>query len=746
VGLAACLVSGAACFAPLDSGLSFGFVVWPRGGVPGGHGPGACFFLGHGVRAAWGDLPLRVESSGAVGRDVVDPFRLGAVEVALSDGFPFWCSGHAHRRSLRCVGRIGGKRPTSSDSDGVYHPYLAICAILPIEGGSLAVTPRQIEHYMLLRREGWSISAAARECGFSRSKAHELEKKNLNGQDYHTAAAEAELRRPQQVDELCGEARRALDDFGFWRHRYLGRDSTPWQEEAAERILGWLDSPLTEFVDENCPPGSGKTTKWTDICAWLICRNRGIRIIWLSHTIRLSSQATHRVRKILERPMPVVGAQGCLAVDYGRFRPEGQGLWTKEEFSVVGLDDLWGEEKEPTLAAYGMESEFLGHRADLVIGDDLQTNKLLRTMETIETTRKWWMEEGETRVEPGGVVVLVGQRMGPEDLYRFSLNQTMGGEGNEPRYRQIIYRAHDEENCKNEHGLDAPPFPAGCLLDPVRLPWEGAGGLVAKMTNRAEVYRVQYQQEDVDPSAVLVPKIWVSGGRDVDGTEYPGCWDSHRRLCELPKGLSQPYYSIATADPSPTKMWAIEWWIYHPASEQRFLMDLERCAMDASDFLDWNENDKQFFGVAEDWQVRSKRLGVPITHWIVENNAAQRFLLQYDHTKRWVRQHSVTLMGHSTTLNKLDPAYGLQSVANRFKFGNVRLPGNNQRDELGMKDPGRYAAMKLVDEATKYATDGSYKGTDDCLMAFWFLEFNLPHIAKPERELPLLPRPQFVRT
>ncbi len=52
--------------------------------------------------------------------------------------------------------------------------------------------------------------------------------------------------------------------------------------------------------------------------------------------------------------------------------------------------------------------------------------------------------------------------------------------------------------------------------------------------------------------------------------------------------------------------------------------------------------------------------------------------------------------------------------------------------------------MKLVDEATRYATDGSYKGTDDCLMAMWFLEFNLPNIAKPEHELPQLPRPSWM--
>lgn len=612
----------------------------------------------------------------------------------------------------------------------------------PVDLGvwGLAVSPRTIEEYFRFRAEGWSIASAAREVGISYSTALRLEKRfsRLNGQAARASRQEAELALPKEREGLSPEALRALDDFGFWRHRYLGRDSTPWQEEAAGKILEWLGSPLTEFVVENCPPGSGKTTKWTDVCAWLICRDRGIRIIWLSHTQGLAAQSVNRVRQILARPRPLPDVDGCLSVDYGRFRPEGVGLWTRAEFAVVGLDDLPGEDKEPTMAAYGMESEFLGHRANLVVGDDLQTGKLLKTLETIETTRKWWNEEGETRAEPGGVVVLNGQRMGAEDLYRYSLDQTLE-DTDLPRYHHILYPAHYEDRCELLHSLDSPAYPEGCLLDPVRLPWSGAGGLVTKMNNRAEVYRVQYQQEDVDPADVLVPQLWIDGGRGDDGVEYPGCWDRHRGLCEWPKGLSPPYFSIATVDPSPSKFWAIEWWLYHPASEQRFLLDLERASMEAGEFLDWNANDRQFFGLAEDWQLRSKRLGLPITHWIIEKNAAQRFLLQYDHVKRWISSRQVQIIGHNTTVMKLSEEYGIEMLANVYRFGNVRLPGKNTRFE-GVKDNARTATMKLVWEATHYPN----VSTTDCLMAQYFLEFNLPSLSRPHREERPLRRPSWM--
>ena len=159
---------------------------------------------------------------------------------------------------------------------------------------------------------------------------------------------------------------------------------------------------------------------------------------------------------------------------------------------------------------------------------------------------------------------------------------------------------------------------------------------------------------------------------------------------------------------------------YHPDTEQRFLMDLVRQKMDAPDFLDWDYNEGAFIGVMEQWQERSKRLGLPITHWVVEANAAQRFILQYDHAKRWQRKHGVQVIPHQTHLNKSDPQFGVQTIAPHWKHGRVRLPGKQG-------NPGRMVAMKLVDEVTVWP-EGSY---DDCVMAQWFFEVSLPLIYVP---------------
>lgn len=629
-----------------------------------------------------------------------------------------------------------------------------------------AIPPETKQKFETLREMGYSVKSAASEVGISQNTGENWARKQKygllvprNGPETTLRDIDAKLPPPKPAKLLPHLAKKSMDDFAFWRERYLGRRSTPWQEEAAYSVVAWLDSPDTEFIVVNCPPGSGKSTLFThDIPAWMICRDRSIRILLGSRTARLAGQYSNRIRRLLERPRPVQAnpkqgrpnpAKGCLAVDFGRFRPAVSDIWRQMEFTVASDTEEPLEDKEPTVSAFGMDSEFLGARANLVIWDDLVVGSVLKTMESIENQRKWWDEEGETRVEPSGALILQGQRMGPEDLYRYALDQKRGvdygselsdeevaaqEEAAEPRYRHIIFPAHFEDRCQKDHGRDALAYPEGCLLDPHRLPWRGgANDLLTIQRNRSEKYRVQYQQEDVDPANVLVEMAWIKGGKDSEGEDAPGCLDRYRDLRELPKGLSSPWYSIATADPSPTRYWSIQWWIYHPGSQQRFLMDHVRQVMDAPDFLDWNDLGGVFSGLMEDWQNGSREIGYPISTWIVENNAAQRFMLQYEHVKRWQRKHGVAIVPHSTGRNKLDADYGVQMLANKYRYGQIRLP-----DKAGA---AHLASLKLIDEVTRYP-DSS---TDDCVMAQWFFEFHLPTLSKPKHTAQRLSRPSFMR-
>jgi hypothetical protein len=326
-----------------------------------------------------------------------------------------------------------------------------------------------------------------------------------------------------------------------------------------------------------------------------------------------------------------------------------------------------------------------------VLWDDLVTGDILRSAEQIEKQQQWWEEEGQTRVEPGGYLGLLGQRMGGDDLFNYSLAQRLE-DTQEPRYKHIIFPAHDDENCGGEdmHQLTSPAISrGGCLLDPVRLPWHGKNGLLTIKANTPAKYEIQYQQRDVAKSEVLVPKIWIEG-RDEDGVDYPGCWDAFRSVGDVSgiRGLSAPWYSVVTVDPSATNWWAVEWWILHPASSQAILVDLHHEQMDGPDLLDWNENSGVWYGILQDWAVRAKSVGAPISHLIVESNACQRWLLKFDHSLRWARHHGVLVIPHQTGVNKLDPDLGLQSTKNWFRLGRIRLPRTTGSPASSASSPG----------------------------------------------------------
>lgn len=498
-----------------------------------------------------------------------------------------------------------------------------------------------------------------------------------------------------------------------------------------------------------------------DLFAWLIVRDRAVRCLMGSRTERQASAYSARVKRTLERRhlmkakddearLGLAGdAEATLVGDFGPFKPPlGEEIWRREQFTVIQQGETPTDEKESTVTAFGMDSGQLGWRVKVTGWDDLVDRSTVKTQASVEGQQEWWETEGETRVEPGGVCFLVGQRISSVDLYRFCLDLSafsvteLDAEGDlevpvdGPRkYHHIVYKAHDEDRCSGVHqpGV-AEPWPRGCLLDPVRVPWRE---LRHMMGSREQKFRVLYQQEDVDPAAVLVPKLWVDGGRDpASGEEFPGCWDRDRRVGELPAGLRPPLVSVATADPSPTKFWAIEWFVWQPSTGLVFLMDLERRAMDAPDFLDWNEQSRSWSGVMQEWQQRARGMGVPIQWWVVEQNAAQRFILQYDHFRRWQRHWGVRVIGHETSRNKADAELGMEaSIQPVFRRGLLRLPGSQD----GVT---RTAALKLVDEATRYPD----VSTDDTLMALWFFLFNRHRFeVTPVERQPKASTPAFLR-
>lgn len=833
--------------------------------------------------------------------------------------------------------------------------------------------------------------------------------------------------------KLSTEAINALDNIELFAERYFGIMLAPWQQQAAAQIVKLLNSEEKEYACINVAPGTGKTMFFTLIIpAWLICRDRTIRGMTGHASANISKQEVDNLRRVLQRDIPMratdtdlklgIGkdAVATLAEDYGRFKPlpSENAPWRAEYFSVAQMGGIPLGEKEYTWTAIGYNSIFIGTRVNFAIWDDADSAKA-RSELTRDEIFRTWDQVAEQRIEPGGLLVIQGQRLGGDDLYRHVIDKKKVPDDiddewdsdddithYDPLYHHIVYKAHYEELCKGKatHKRTSKAWPEGCLLFPSRVSWRQLQQI--KLNNPRD-YEVLYQQEDVDQKHVLVRQIWVDGGIDPDTKEeYIGCWDYDRHLCEWPHGLSKPYFSIATVDPSPSNFWAClaegtsvttlmgekpiervttddrvltregwrrvvwhgsrgvkevidlhlsngrtltvtpdhriltksgwveagnllpgtmlvsgyggarpavstpvinsevrtrefmssfavggadnslhvlgvgfidnavksdtqplttgvtslefdrlaprfdpqcqpmrqplsvgvvpvdlpigaaarglgspgpnqatvlidhrpvpqkplvkggslhsgglnpvsaglagfgvrsdglpavtevhlvsvthpsitrqvfdltvegelpeftaegvivhncQWWLFHPSSGQRFLLDLIASPLTAPEVLDWNVNKNDWTGILEDWQNRSKFLGAPITHWIIEANAAQKFILQYEHVKRWRQKHGVSIIPHQTNVNKSDPDYGVWSIGPHWRFGRVRLPaaGNS-----------KITVQRLVNEVTRYP-DSRY---DDQVMASWFMEWNLPKLTMVQAENIIQSRPSW---
>lgn len=607
------------------------------------------------------------------------------------------------------------------------------------------------DKYDRLRVRGWSVRDASKQVGISERTGWRREGNRdavTPGQRNRTP----EALEPIPYEKLREEAKRALSDFGFFQRRYFGRIATPWQVEAAEQVQELLSTRQKEYAVINAPPGSGKSTTFTlDIPAWLTCRNRAVR--GLLGTFRNTTARFYldRLKSYLTTAEPLhpepeliqhglaVEAEASLVQDFGVFKPPGRdSVWSQEAIVVAQPGLTSRTQKEPTWVCYGYESGFLGMRFGIIIWDDLYDPTAIRTLEAVEKQQRWYNTVAERRLEPGGLFVLQGQRFGPADLYRFALDKksaSIDGIESPRKYHHIVFKAHYTDRCEHDHSVDAAYYPQGCLLDPRRVGWDEQA---AVMEDPKGDYETLYQQEDTDPKTVLVRPVWVSGGTDpIGGTVHHGCWDPDRGACELPPGLHGQLVSVATADPSPTKFWSIQWWIVRCEDgkpQERYLMDLRRQKMDAPDFLDWDQPTQSFIGLMQEWQARSHDLGHPIGTWIVEKNGAQRFLLQYQHVRRWMADWRVNILPHETERNKSDPKLGVETIAGIWKYGLVRLPGRQG-------SPGRLAALKLVEEVQQYPNGSS----NDCVMAMWFLEWNMSKILPQPGMLPRFRRPSWLR-
>jgi hypothetical protein len=144
--------------------------------------------------------------------------------------------------------------------------------------------------------------------------------------------------------------------------------------------------------------------------------------------------------------------------------------------------------------------------------------------------------------------------------------------------------------------------------------------------------------------------------------------------------------------------------------------------MNPEQFLSVDMDTFEWSGLMQDMWERSLDLDIPLQHVIVEVNAAQRWLLSQPHVQKWMAITGVSFVPHTTSINKQDPKYGLESIGDLFRQGRVRIPWTDITSRQRMQ--------YLIDEATRYPD----YDTTDLIMSTWFGKLGVENHYTPRRE------------
>lgn len=618
--------------------------------------------------------------------------------------------------------------------------------------GAPRITPEQRIAFFNMLGQGVNATEAGRQVGISKASAMRL-KRGLPAGGSMAARQRAQiLPAPRRWEELSTDGQAGLRDFLVFRELFFARYPQVWAYDVAMPIVdALLDTSVRTYIDLNMFPGIGKTGVGRDLCCWLISgggicdpvKGRALRIMLGAATMRVAKHMVLGVRRPLDLRRPYFdhdqqrAASHVLSLEYGRFRPDTsageESVWAAEQFIVAQLGEHDVYEKEPTVQAASRESGFLGERVNLAWWDDLATVENSRTPDVAEETAHWFETEAERRIEPGGVLALVGQRLGPYDLHRNRLEakvQTPEGE-KVPKYVHLSFPAHHDELCEVDSGGSHRQWDGrsdGCLTDVKRLPIRDWLAVTEDPT-----YPTVFQQLDTDPAEALVKQVWLDGGEDDDGYPAPGCFDPERAFGDHPAGVGK-LVDYATVDPSVARFWAIEHWAYQPETRFNYLIWGVRRQMRAGDLLDWDNAQQCFTGHMERMQAASVAAGHPIRCWVIEANSAHRYLFQFEHYKRWRRRWpQVAVIPHETYgQNKLDPQKGVQILSMRYKSGMKRLPRM-----AGQGPEGPAYLREKIRELTGFVPGRVSKHRSwDTVMSDWIGEFNLPRIVQAAKREP----------
>ena len=156
--------------------------------------------------------------------------------------------------------------------------------------------------------------------------------------------------------------------------------------------------------------GSGKSTLVGLFAAWLIAKRPDLRILTLSADLALARKMVRNVKRIVEKHPRIAP-----------LKPRKPELWGGEQFTVRRDVEL----RDPTMLARGIDGNFTGSRADVVICDDVEVPGNSDTPGKRAALREK-LGEIEFVLVPGGLQLYIGTPHTYYSIYADAARPEMG--------------------------------------------------------------------------------------------------------------------------------------------------------------------------------------------------------------------------------------------------------------------------------------------------------------------------------
>jgi hypothetical protein len=319
--------------------------------------------------------------------------------------------------------------------------------------------------------------------------------------------SDADIDQLEQVLTETPEGRRWLAEksWKFFAKYYMGIDirshQIRWLEHLENKARAGVLGPV----------GHGKTYAVARVFALKkILYNRNIRILMVSAVERHAKKNVRVLSEYLRKNVRI-------KEDFGEFYSH-ENDWTKTSLIVIRDQIL----TDPTVEAVGIDGDITGGRFDLIILDDMVTDKNSRTEAPRKTVEDYFDSTVSKRIEKGGSIIFIGTRYHYADKYGKFIRQRVIWDIlvdkaiiREPERYEFIELDEpfiDEDGNNQRYKVQVEGDPGECL-DPINRPMEY---LLLERHANSRMFELVYQNNATSDDSVIFKLQWFEKCKRAD--------------------------------------------------------------------------------------------------------------------------------------------------------------------------------------------------------------------------------------